>query len=100
MTSLSASLRALFDMSFSDNPFSIDNEDFTDCPGSGKSSTFNLLLSARMKALSLYLIRSIVEKHGGTIDIDLSTDTININVPEKEQVACAQEIEEQVGSMC
>jgi hypothetical protein len=55
---------------------------------------------ARLKALSLYLIRSIVEKHGGTIDIDLATDTININVPEKEQVACAQEIEEQVGSMC
>jgi hypothetical protein len=56
--------------------------------------------AARMKALSLYLIRSIVEKHGGTIDVDLATDTININVPAKEQVACAQEIEEQVGSMC
>jgi hypothetical protein len=55
---------------------------------------------ARLKALSLYLIRSIVEKHGGTIDIDLATDTINIDVPEKEQIACAQEIEEQVGSMC
>ncbi|NVM22680.1 MAG: hypothetical protein HWN68_12985 [Desulfobacterales bacterium] len=55
---------------------------------------------ARLRALSLYLIRSIVERHGGTVDIDLATDTININVPEEEQVACAQEIEEQVGAMC
>lgn len=55
---------------------------------------------ARLRALSLYVIRSIVEKHAGTIDIDLATDTISINVPEKEEVACAQEIEEQVGSMC
>jgi hypothetical protein len=54
----------------------------------------------RLRALSLYLIRSIVERHGGTIDIDLATDTINIDVPSKEQAACAIEIEEQVGSMC
>jgi hypothetical protein len=55
---------------------------------------------AKMKAFSLYVIRSIVEKHGGTVDIDLATDTISIDVPDEEQVACAQEIEEQVGSMC
>jgi hypothetical protein len=54
----------------------------------------------RLRALSLYLIRSIVEKHGGTINIDLATDTINIDVPVKGQLACAQEIEEQVGNMC
>jgi hypothetical protein len=54
----------------------------------------------RLRALSLYLIRSIVERHGGTIDIDLATDTINIDVPAREQTACALEIEEQVGSMC
>jgi len=54
----------------------------------------------RLRALSLYLIRSIVERRGGTIDIDLATDTINIDVPAKEQVACALEIEEQVGNLC
>ncbi len=54
----------------------------------------------KLRALSLYLIRSIVEKHGGSMDIDLATDTINIDVPEKEQAACAQEIEEQAGPMC
>lgn len=55
---------------------------------------------SRLRALSLYLIRSIVEKHGGTVDVDLATNTININVPEEEQTDCAQEIDVQVGSLC
>jgi len=53
----------------------------------------------RLHALSLYLIRSIVERHGGTIDVDLETDTINIDVPKNEEDACALELEEQVGGM-
>ncbi len=55
---------------------------------------------SRLRSLSLYLIRSIVEKHGGSVEVDLATDTISIDVPEKEQMACAKEIEEQVGDMC
>jgi hypothetical protein len=54
---------------------------------------------AKLRALSLFLIRSIVESHGGTLSVDLATDTISIDVPE-EEVVCAQEIEEQVGAMC
>ncbi len=54
----------------------------------------------RLRALSLYIIRTIVEKHGGTIEVDLATDTINIDVPKAEETACAREIEEQMGSMC
>ena len=55
---------------------------------------------AKLRALSLYRIRSIVERHGGTVEIDTATETININVPDNEKVACAQEIEEQVGTVC
>lgn len=52
---------------------------------------------AKLRAMSLYLIRSIVESHVGSIEVDLATDTINIDVPDEEEIACAQEIEEQVG---
>jgi sensor histidine kinase regulating citrate/malate metabolism len=55
---------------------------------------------AKLRALSLYVIRSIVKKHGGTIDVDLATDTIKINVPKSEELVCAREIEQQIGSMC
>jgi hypothetical protein len=55
---------------------------------------------SRLRALSLYIIQSIVERHRGSIEIDLATDTINVELPEEEKVACAQAIEEQVGTMC
>jgi hypothetical protein len=55
---------------------------------------------SKLRALSLYIIQSIVERHGGSIDIDLATDTINIDLPDEEKVACVQEIAEQVGTMC
>lgn len=68
--------------------------------GSAQDYVWATSEQARFRALSLYLIRSIVEKHGGTIQVDLATDTINIDVPKDQELACAQEIEEQVGSMC
>ena len=52
---------------------------------------------ARRRALSLYMIRSIVEKYKGTAQIDAASDTININVPKEDQAACAHEIEGQLG---
>ena len=52
---------------------------------------------AKDRSLALSLIQSIVEKHGGTVEVDLATNTIDIDVPKEEQAACAQEIEEQVG---
>ncbi len=54
---------------------------------------------SKLRTLSLYIIRSIVEGHGGSMDIDLTTNTIYIDLPDEEKVACAQEIEEQVGTM-
>jgi sensor histidine kinase regulating citrate/malate metabolism len=55
---------------------------------------------AKQRSLSLYLIRSIVEKYGGSVRVDLATDTLYVDVPKERELACAQEIEEQVGSMC
>ena len=55
---------------------------------------------SKLRALSLFIIQSIVERHGGSAEIDLATNTINIDLPDEEKVACAQEIEEQVGTIC
>ncbi len=55
---------------------------------------------AQLRATALYLIQSIVDRHGGSAEVDLATNTINIDVPKNEQVACAQEIEEQMDAMC
>jgi hypothetical protein len=55
---------------------------------------------AILRSLSLFLIRSIVESHGGSIEIDLATNTIEIDVPKEEQVPCALEIEKQLGHIC
>ncbi|NVL90000.1 MAG: hypothetical protein HWN69_03245 [Desulfobacterales bacterium] len=54
----------------------------------------------RLRALTLFIIRSIAERHGGSIKIDLATDSIYIEVPDEESSACAQEIEAQMGAMC
>ena len=54
---------------------------------------------AKQRAMSLYRIRSIVEKHGGSLEIDVATDTIHITVPDNERVDCAQEIEEHMGAI-
>jgi sensor histidine kinase regulating citrate/malate metabolism len=55
---------------------------------------------SKLRALTLYVIQSIVERHRGSVEIDLATDTINIELPDEEKAACAREIEEQVGTIC
>ena len=55
--------------------------------------------AVRLRALKLYVVRSTAEKHGGTMEIDLATDTVNINVPEKEMDACTKEIAKQLEPM-
>lgn len=53
---------------------------------------------ARLRAMSLYMIRSIVEKYSGTMEIDSTTDTISISVPKDEQIAFLYEIQERLGT--
>jgi len=55
---------------------------------------------ARLRAMSVYMIRSIVEKYSGTLEIDSSMDTISISVPKDDQFACLHEIQEQLGTAC
>jgi len=55
--------------------------------------------AARLRALKLYVVRSTAERHGGTMEMDLATDTVNINVPKKEMAACTKEIAKQLEPM-
>ncbi len=54
---------------------------------------------SRIRTLSVHIMRSIAERHGGTIEKDLLTDTIDIWVPERKRAVCAREIQERVGAM-
>jgi hypothetical protein len=47
---------------------------------------------SRRHALSLSLIGSIVHKHRGTVRIDPETYSLNIDVPDEEKLACAEEL--------
>ena len=51
---------------------------------------------SKRHALSLSLIGSIVHKHGGTVQIDPETHSINIDVPDEGKVACAEELNRKV----
>lgn len=51
----------------------------------------------RLRALKLFVVRATAERHGGTMEIDLATDTVSISVPKKEMEACTEEIAKQLG---
>ena len=54
---------------------------------------------AQEKATILFMVRGIVERYGGTVTVDLETDTLHIDVPEDNELACACEIEERAREM-
>ena len=51
---------------------------------------------SKRHALSLSLIGSIVHKHGGTVHMDTETRSINIDVPDDQKLACAEELSREV----
>ncbi|MGD8513160.1 MAG: hypothetical protein PVG85_04345 [Deltaproteobacteria bacterium] len=51
---------------------------------------------SKRHALSLSLVGSIVHQHGGTVQIDSETHSINIDVPEEEKLRCAEELSRKV----
>jgi hypothetical protein len=52
-----------------------------------------------LRAKSLFLIQTIVDQYGGTLEVDLANDQIHIDVPTEYEVECAQKVEEVVGNM-
>jgi hypothetical protein len=51
-----------------------------------------------LRALKMYVLRSTAERYGGTIEYDLETDTVAINVPKKDIPACTEEVARQLGA--
>ena len=48
--------------------------------------------------LMLHTLRSVVEKHGGAIEIDEKDNSLFLNIPESNKVACFKELEESIKS--
>lgn len=49
---------------------------------------------AGLRAVFLQVIKGIVGKYSGTIEIDLTTNQVQCNIPIENEAACAIEIEE------
>ncbi len=47
--------------------------------------------------LLLYLIRSVVEKHGGHMEIDENAGTYTVTISEGRKAACLRELKETIG---
>lgn len=61
------------------------------------------ILSASEKAgihtLSLHIVRSIAEQHGGTLETDPATRAVGIVVPKERRDLCSEEICRQLEGM-
>lgn len=55
---------------------------------------------ARLRALSLNVIRSVVQQHQGHVEQDEASEYVDIDVPDTEATACAEEIGKQMGLIC
>ena len=53
----------------------------------------------RARLLFLCLVRLIVEKHGGHLDINDKNDTFTVNIPQDRKAACFKELKEAVGPL-
>ena len=53
---------------------------------------------AHLRALKLFVLASTAQKYGGTMEFDLVTDTVEINVPKEALAACTREAARQLGA--
>ena len=62
-----------------------------DCPGGNGEAV-------QLRALKLYVLNSAAQKHGGTVEYDLATDSVEISVPKEKISACTEEVAKQLGA--
>ena len=51
----------------------------------------------RSRLLLLCLVRAVVEKHGGHLEIDDEANTFTVSIPESRKTACFKELQDAVG---
>ena len=51
----------------------------------------------RSRILFLSLVRLILEKYGGHLDINMEKDTFTVNIPQDRKSDCFQELTEAIG---
>lgn len=54
----------------------------------------------QMRTNSLFAIDQIVSRFGGSVKIDLETNSLIIDVPPGKELACAREIDSVIDPMC
>lgn len=53
----------------------------------------------RTRLLFLSMVRLIVEKHGGHLDIDEKNETFTVHIPQERKTDCIQELRKAVGPL-
>ena len=54
--------------------------------------------AVQLRALKLYVLNSTAQRHGGTVEYDLATDSVEISVPKEKISACTEEVAKQLGA--
>jgi len=59
-----------------------------------RSTSFQSKQDMEDRTDSLFILQNIAKKYGGTVKIDLETDTLFFNVPKESEVSCALEVQD------
>lgn len=52
-----------------------------------------------MRTKTICLVRSIVDKYGGTVEVNRLNDEFTINIPEEYRVQCDQEVSDALATL-
>lgn len=54
---------------------------------------------SKQRTQKLQTIASLVHRYGGTVQVDIETNTLAIDVPEEHKVECALKVQEEMEKM-
>ena len=81
---------AVFGINYAKKIFMLSYQKLWNTPG------ISSIEKARFHFLNLCFVRFVVEKHGGTMEIDRATQTAYIRAPQSKRAVCAHVVWEQM----